>query len=257
MSAVRDMAQGLMDRFAGFARGHSTSERVHPGVGVAFIIAALIVLLLGLRWFGETGEASGTTDQSWALDLPGSGSPTTTIGASPEAIAVRVGTAIPHGAEQPAEDQTVTIGIPGTSIEIEIPLGPTTTTGPNTTTGGSTGGGSTGGGTSGGGGSTTPTTRRTSPTTRPGGSTVPSTDPPPTDPPPTDPPPTDPPTTVEPTTEPPTTEEPTTEPPTTEASTLGVTVPTSVDPPPATDAADQASSGLLAGLDDALSSLLG
>jgi hypothetical protein len=256
MSAVRDMAQGLMDRFAGFARGHSTSERVHPGVGVAFIIAALIVLLLGLRWFGDSGKASGTTDQSWALDLPGSGGPTTTIGASPEAQAVRVGTAIPHGAEQPAEDQTVTIGIPGTSIEIEIPLGPTTTTRPGTTTGGSGGTGS--GGT--GGGSTTPTTRRTSPTTRPGGSTVPVTDPPTTDPPTTDPPTTDPPTTDPPTTDPPTTEEPTTEPPTTEPP-VELAISTTVDLPPTTGADEPAANdgltGLLAVLDDPLSSLLG
>src|SRR5262245_47518709 len=148
MSAVRDMAQGLLDRFAGFYRGHASNDRAHPGVGVAFIIAALIVLLLGLRWFSDSDGASGSTDQSWALDLPGSGGPTTTIGASPEAVAVRVGTAIPHGAEQP-EDQTVKIGIPGTSIEIEIPLGPTTTTGPNTTTGGTTPGKGTGGGTTG------------------------------------------------------------------------------------------------------------
>jgi hypothetical protein len=197
------MAQGLLDRFAGFVRGHATSDRAHPGVGVAFIIAALIVLLLGFRWFSDSDDASGTTNaQDWALDVPGeSGSPTTTIGASPEAVAVRVGTAVPHGAE---EDQSVTIGIPGTSIEIEIPLSPTTTTRP----------GSSGpGGTTPSGGPTT-TRPRTTPTTRPGGgTTVPTT-------PTTDPPTTDPPTTDPPTTEPPTTDPPTTDPPTTEDTTI-------------------------------------
>jgi hypothetical protein len=197
MSAVRDIAQDLFDRFAGFVRGHASGDRGHPGVGVAFIIAALLVLLLGLRWFTDSGGASGSTEQDWALDITSDG-PATTIGASPEAVAVRVGAAVPRG----VGDQTVTIGIPGTSVEIEIPLGPTTTTGgPGPTTGGS----------SGGGGGTTPTTRPgITPTTRPGGPTT--TDPPPTttDPPPptTDPPPTTtepPPTTTE---EPPTTTEP-------------------------------------------------
>ena len=185
MSAVRDIAQDLLDRFAGFVRGHASGDRAHPGVGVAFIIAALLVLLLGLRWFTDSGGASGSTEQDWALDITSDG-PATTIGASPEAVAVRVGAAVPHG----VGDQTVTIGIPGTSVEIEIPLGPTTTTGGPGPTGG-------GGGSAGGGGGTPPTTRPgITPTTRPPGPTT--TDPPPTT---TDPPPTtteEPPTTTEP-----------------------------------------------------------
>ena len=234
------MAQGLLDRFAGFVRGHSTSDRAHPGVGVAFIIAAVIVLLLGLRWFSGSDGASGTTDaQSWALDVSTDG-PTTTIGNSPEAVAVRVGTAVPHGAD---EDQTVTIGIPGTSIEIEIPIGPTTTTGPGTTGGSPTGNGS------------TPTTRpRTTPTTRPGGGTTtpPTTDPPTTDPPTTEPPTTDPPTTEPPTTEPPTTEPPTTEPPPPELTGLSITA--SIDLPVITEPSE---GDLLGALVGSLGSLLG
>jgi hypothetical protein len=250
MSVVRDMAQGLLDRFAGFVRGHATSDRAHPGVGVAFIIAALIVLLLGFRWFTDSDDASGTTNaQDWALDVPGeSGSPTTTIGASPEAVAVRVGTAVPHGAE---DDQSVTIGIPGTSIEIEIPLSPTTTRP------GSSGNPGTGGTTPGGGPTTT--RPRTTPTTRPGGGTTT-----PTSPPTTDPPTTDPPTTEEPTTEPPTTEEPTTEPPTTETppELTGLTIevpPVEIPPvelPPVDDTSETGDVGLVGALVGTIGSLL-
>jgi hypothetical protein len=189
------MAQDLLDRFVGFVRGHTSSDRARPGVGVGFIVAAIAVLLLGLRWFTDEGGTGDSSDQSWALDVS-SGSPTTTIGASPEAVAVRVGTAVPRGAE---DDSTVSIGIPGTSLEIEIPLGPTTT-GPGGTGGSPTTGGSPGGG----GGGTTPTTRQTPSTnpttttsTRP--STTTSTDPTTTTS-------TNPTTTTPPTTAPPTTE---------------------------------------------------
>ncbi|HEV7762630.1 MAG TPA: hypothetical protein VGO78_26660, partial [Acidimicrobiales bacterium] len=212
---------------------------------MAFIIAALIVLLLGFRWFSDSDDASGTTNaQDWALDVPGeSGSPTTTIGASPEAVAVRVGTAVPHGAE---EDQSVTIGIPGTSIEIEIPLSPTTTTGP---------GGSGPGGTTPGGGPTT-TRPRTTPTTRPGGGTTqpttPTTDPPTTDPPTTDPPTTDPPTTDPPTTDPPTTED-TTIPP--ELTGLSIELPP-IELPPVGDTLETAGGDLVGALVGTVSSLL-
>lgn len=170
MAPVRDMAQDLLERFAGFVRGHASSDRAHPGVGIAFIVAAIAVLLLGLRWFTDSGGSTDATEsQNWALDV-GSDGPPTTIGASPEAVAVRVGTAVPHGAQQ---DDTVTIGIPGTSIEIEIPLGPTTTVGngPGTTGGGSTPGGT---GSNPGGGPTTTRPRTT--TTRPGGGTTTTTD---------------------------------------------------------------------------------
>jgi hypothetical protein len=237
------MAQGLLDRFAGFVRGHATSDRAHPGVGVAFIIAALIVLLLGFRWFSDSDDASGTTNaQDWALDVPGeSGSPTTTIGASPEAVAVRVGTAVPHGAE---EDQSVTIGIPGTSIEIEIPLSPTTTTGP---------GGSGPGGTTPGGGPTTPTTRpHTTPTTRPGGGTTQPTSPTTTDSPTT----TEAPTTTEtPTTteEPTTTTEDTTIPP--ELTGLSIELPP-IELPPVGDTLETAGGDLVGALVGTVSSLL-
>jgi hypothetical protein len=201
---VRDVAQDLLDRFAGFVRGHSSSsDRAHPGVGVAFIIAALLVLFLGLRWFNDTDEGDTTDDASLAFgsENAASAGPTTTIGASPEAGAVRVGTAVPHGAQPPgAPDQTVTIGIPGTSIEIELPLSPTTTTG---------GDGSTG--TTRGGGGPTTTRRGSGPTTTDG--SAPTTSPPTTEPPTTEPPTTEPPTTEPPTTEPPTTEPPTTETP--------------------------------------------
>jgi hypothetical protein len=224
MSAVRDIAQDLFDRFAGFVRGHASGDRGHPGVGVAFIIAALLVLLLGLRWFTDSGGASGSAEQDWALDITSDG-PATTIGASPEAVAVRVGAAVPRG----VGDQTVTIGIPGTSVEIEIPLGPTTTTGgPGPTTGGS----------SGGGGGTTPTTRPSiTPTTRPGGGGT------------TTPPTTAPPTTAPPTTAPPTTAPPTTEPPTTDP-------PTTTEPPPPEGLDLSAAGGLVGTLLGELGALL-
>jgi hypothetical protein len=239
MATVRDMAQGLLDRFAGFVRGHAASDRAHPAVGAGFIIAALLVLLLGLRLFSDSGGASGTTDSaSWALDVPGGeSSSTTTIGASPEAVAVRVGTAVPHGVE---EDQSVTIGIPGTSIEIEIPLSPTTTTGP-------TGTGS--GGTTPGGRPVTPTTRpHTPPTTRPGGGGT-----------------TTPPTSV--VTTPTTTESPTTtEDPTTTTesptTTEEITIPPLVDlsielPTTTTDSSVPGDGGLLGAVIGTLGSLLG
>jgi hypothetical protein len=194
---------------------------------VAFIIAALLVLFLGLRWFNDTDEGDTTDDASLAFgteSASGAG-PTTTIGASPEAGAVRVGTAVPHGADPPpAPEQTVTIGIPGTSIEIELPLSPTTTTG--------------GGGgpmvTTPGGGTVRPTTTRpghTTTTNRPTTPTSPSTTPP---------------TTETPTTETPTTETPTTETPTTEEP------PTTLGPEAVSSAANQ-----VAGEGSAVGALLG
>jgi hypothetical protein len=239
MSAVRGMAQDMFDRLAGFIRGHSTSSRARPGVGLGFIIAAVVVLLLGMRWFTSDGASGTTDDGSWALDPLGSGGTTTTIATSPEAVAVRVGTAVPHGATPTGIDPTtgksqkpksVTIGIPGTSIAIEIPLSPTTT-----------GPGSGGGGGGGGGGGHTTTTRGGSPPTDPT-----TTETPPTDPTTTETPPTDPTTTETPPTDPTTTETPPTDPTTTDpggGSLLDITVdlgpatsdPAPTDPPPPPD----------------------
>jgi hypothetical protein len=240
MAPVRDVAQDLFDRFAGFVRGHATSDRAHPGVGVAFIIAAIVVLLVGLRWFTDSGDSTDAAEaQNWALDVS-SGRTGTTIGDSPEAVAVRVGTAVPHGVE---EEESVTIGIPGTSIEIEIPLGPTTTVGNGP---GTTGGGSTPGGTGSNPGGGTTTTRPRTTTTRPGGGTTTTTEEPPT-------------TTTTTTEEPPTTtttEEPpttTTEvPPDPTAAALGIDVPEIVVP-----VVDTLEGDLLGEVVGSLGSLLG
>jgi hypothetical protein len=241
MSAVRDMAQDMFDRFAGFIRGHSTSSRARPGVGIGFIIAAVVVLLLGMKWFTSDGASGSTDDGSWALDPLGSGGTTTTIATSPEAVAVRVGTAVPHGATPTGIDpvtgksekpKSVTVGIPGTSIAVEIPLSPTTT-----------GPGSGGGGGGGGGGGHTTTTRGGSPPTDPT-----TTQTPPTDPTTTETPPTDPTTTETPPTDPTTTED--TTPPTSDTTapeTLGLDItvdlgPTTSDPGP-TDTSPPPDSG--------------
>jgi hypothetical protein len=187
---------GVMAYLKAF-RGDGIEDRRRPNqtVGIAFLVAALAVALIGLKWMGSgSGTVSAAGNGGWRLGgyVEASGG-TTTIPLSPAAQAVQVGAQGP-GSTDDRSGSTVTSMLPdGTPIVISGP-------GSSSSSTGSTGSPSTGPG------GTTRTTKPVEGTTT-SFTTVESTDPPTT------------PTTEPPTTEPPTTEPPTTEPPTTDPTT--------------------------------------
>jgi len=82
-----------MDSFVAFTRGHGGGGRANSSVGVAFVIGALVVAVVGLRWGSAEGpdeEASGD-DTPWAFEEAGESGPTTTVPAStpPDVVIVR------------------------------------------------------------------------------------------------------------------------------------------------------------------------
>jgi hypothetical protein len=195
---VRDVVRDWVASFASFVRGAGGDQRASSSVGVAFVVGALVVAVLGLRWINASGPDEKADDgEQWAFEdgsAQGDGDSTaTTIPASLPANVVVV-----RDPGEPADGQPV-VTLPDGQTGVFLPGFPPVeggTTGTTDAPGSSTDGGG-----------TTPTTRRpgTSPTTTRG--TFPTT----------------------PTTPPPTTSPPTTSPPTTTTSPPDTTTTTAVE----------------------------
>jgi hypothetical protein len=161
---VREVARDWMTSLVSFTRGHGGGEKANASVGAAFVVGALVVAVLGLRWVSASGPSEESADSTpWDFEEAGEVGPTTTIPAS-----------------SPAE--VVTLADPGS------PEGTTVTTQPDQTgiflpgfppvAGGTTG-------TTDGAGTTPPGTDGTTRPNRPGSTRPPSSDStvPPTSPP--------------------------------------------------------------------------
>jgi hypothetical protein len=136
---------GVMAYLKAF-RGDGIEDRRRPNqtVGIAFLVAALAVALIGLKWMGSgSGTVSAAGNGGWRLGgyVEASGG-TTTIPLSPAAQAVQVGAQGP-GSTDDRSGSTVTSVLPdGTPIVISGPDPSSSSTGstgsPSTGPGGTT-----------------------------------------------------------------------------------------------------------------------
>jgi len=123
---------GVMAYLKAF-RGDGIEDRRRPNqtVGIGFLIAALAVALIGLKWMGSGGgTVSAAGDGGWRLGgyVEASGG-TTTIPMSPAAQAVQVGAQGP-GSTEDRSGSTVTSMLPdGTPIVISGPGSSSSSTG--------------------------------------------------------------------------------------------------------------------------------
>lgn len=155
---MRDVVRDWVASFASFVRGAGGDQRASSSVGVAFVVGALVVAVLGLRWINAAGPDEKADDgEQWGFEdggAQGDGESTgTTIPASLPANVVVV-----RDPGEPADGQPV-VTLPDGQTGVFLPGFPPVE-------GGTTGTTDAPGSTDGGGG-TTPTTRRpgTSPTT--------------------------------------------------------------------------------------------
>lgn len=176
---MRELAREWIASFTSFTRGHGGGEKANASVGAAFVIGAIVVAVLGLRWISAAGPTEEAADDTpW--DFAGSGDGETTGTTIPASLPARVVVVRDPGDPAPGET-VVTLPDGQTGIFLPgfppIPGGTTGTTGPGSdgTNPPGTGPGTTRPGTNPG---TNPTTTRgpfpTNPTTTP---TTPTTEP--------------------------------------------------------------------------------
>ncbi|HEY8544742.1 MAG TPA: hypothetical protein VIL36_06830 [Acidimicrobiales bacterium] len=99
---MRELARDWMASITSFARGYGGGERANASVGVAFVIGALVVAVLGLRWI----SASGPTEEA-ADDTPwdfGAGNDAQTTGTTiPASLPAEIVVVRDPGAPSPTE----------------------------------------------------------------------------------------------------------------------------------------------------------
>lgn len=137
---MRDYARDWMASFVSFARGHGGGGNASASVGAAFVIGALLVAVLGLRWVGaEGGSKDGTEETPWEFTDAANVDTSTTIPASTPAKVVPIPDPDAAG---PGEPSTTTTTRPGQKVGIFLPgysptpgggVGPSTTIRPTTT----------------------------------------------------------------------------------------------------------------------------
>jgi hypothetical protein len=171
---VRELAREWIASITSFTRGHGGGERANASVGAAFVIGALVVAVLGLRWISAEGPTEEAADETpWDFqDSSSSGETTgTTIPASvPAAVVI-----VRDPGDPPAGETVVTLPDGQTGIFLPgfppTPGGTTGTTGPGSDGTDPPGSGS---------GTTRPGTGNPTVTTRPNPGTGPGSTNPPT-----------------------------------------------------------------------------
>ena len=108
---MRELARDWMTSLLSFTRGHGGGEKANASVGAAFVVGALVVAVLGLRWVSASGSDEKSADDTpWEFEETGAEGPTTTVPAStPAKVVILEDPGTPEGA-------TVTTLPPGTGI---------------------------------------------------------------------------------------------------------------------------------------------
>jgi hypothetical protein len=105
-----------MSSMVSFLRGHGAGANASSSVGAAFIIGAVFVAVLGLRWVGASGaDEDGGDDTPWNYAEAGNVNTSTTIPASTPAKVV------PIPDPTPPEDGVTTTTRPGQKPGVFLP----------------------------------------------------------------------------------------------------------------------------------------
>lgn len=137
---MRDLVRDWTTSFVSFARGHGGGGRASTSVGAGFVIASLVLAIIGLRWINTSGGSEEAGDNTpWAFDETAEAGPTTTIPATSPARVVPVKDPDPDGDDPEATPTTAAKGqtgvfLPGFSPTPGGGTGPSTTLPPHTTT---------------------------------------------------------------------------------------------------------------------------
>jgi hypothetical protein len=95
--------------------GNDEQNRPAANVGAAFLVAAVVIALVGFKWLGSTDEPRDAIADSWALgNSTEAASGPTTIPPTPAAIAIRLGVETSSASEDGHLTTTPTTR-PGTS----------------------------------------------------------------------------------------------------------------------------------------------
>ena len=164
---MRELAREWIASVASFTRGHGGGERANASVGAAFVIGALVVAVLGLRWISAAGPTEEAADDTpWDVGSGGGQTTGTTIPAS-----LPAGVVVVRDPGAPPPGETV-VTLPEGQTGIFLPGFPPI---PGGTTGTTEPGGDSDG--DGGGGTDPPGPGPTSPGTNPGTGNPPTTRP--------------------------------------------------------------------------------
>ena len=123
--------RGPLGFLTAFQGGDPDGKRPNANVGAAFLVGALIVALVGLKWMGSAGsEGVPRGPDGWALGAttvpePGQGD---AIPASPAAVAIRVGATNPGAGPRTTTTTTTRPGQPGTTTDSGLANGEPGTT---------------------------------------------------------------------------------------------------------------------------------
>lgn len=140
---MREVARDWLTSLASFSRGHGGGEKANASVGAAFVVGALVVAVLGLRWVSASGSDEESTDDTpWEFEETGAEGPTTTVPASmPAKVVTLEDPGTPEGAPAttlPPETGIFLPGFPptagGTTGTTDGPDGPQPTDGTGNTT---------------------------------------------------------------------------------------------------------------------------